>query len=104
MTFEKTFDFGKIDYNGTGRRINKVTIDARLVEHNGKLVFAAMGEVWNIRSTDIILGGQCLETIAKHVHGPLFKKLYGWWEKYHWNTGIDIPIDELDEMKKLLTD
>lgn len=103
MKFEKTFDFSKIDYNGTGRKINKITVDARLVDHNEKLVFAAMGEIWNSKCTDIIRGGQCLDEIAKHVYDPLFKKLYGWWKKYHWKTDIDIPEDELDEMKSVLS-
>ena len=103
MKFEKTFDFGKIDYNGTGRRINKVTIDARLCDCDcdGKLMFSAMGGIWNSKSTDIVRGGQCFNAIAEFIKDPLFKKLYGWWKKYHLKTAI--PKSVLNEMKSVLS-
>ena len=100
MKLEKTFDFDKIDYNHIGRKINKVTIDVQLRESNGKLMFTAIGSIWNSKSTDAIHCGQCLDTITKFVKDPLFKKLYRWWQKYHLKT--DIPENELNEMKSLL--
>lgn len=52
---KKIFDFGKIDYTGTGRK------------------------------TDIVAGGQCLDIIARYIKTPLFKEIYRLWKLYHLN-------------------
>lgn len=82
-----TYHFGKIDYNGTGRKINAVDIEIKLDEKEpGKPVFTACGNIWNHIHTDIYCGGQCLDTIAKYVHTPQFKKIYRFWKLYHLNN------------------
>lgn len=83
---KKTFNFGKIDFYGTGRKINLVTITAELNEkENGKPVFTASGEVWNNIKSDIVCGGQCLDILSKYVKNPLFKRINKLWNLYHLN-------------------
>ena len=84
----KKFEFGKIDYFGCGRKINKVDVDVRLYTHkdnSGHIVFSACGDIWNGRGTDIVCCGQCLDEIAKFIDDPIFKQIYGWWQAYRLN-------------------
>lgn len=86
MELKKTFDFGKVDYYGRGRRVNKVDVDVRLYDKgDGRLVLGIMGAIWNGRGTDCTVAGQCLDEIARFVKDPLFKKIYGWWKEWHNN-------------------
>lgn len=78
---EKTFEFGKIDYTGNGRKDNLVVIEMRFENGN----FAASGEIWNSAHTDWITGGQCLDDIAEYIKTPLFEKIYRLWKLYHLN-------------------
>ena len=82
---EKTFDFGKIDYYGKGRKINRVTVKVCLEEKGVKDVFTASGMILNSKETDCICGGQCLDEIAKYVKDPVFLEIYDLWKKYHLN-------------------
>ena len=86
MNLQKTFDFGKVDYYGCGRKINKVDVTVRLYdEDDGHVVLSIDGGFWNGRSTDYVCCGQCLDEIAKFVHSPLFLKIHGWWKDWHLN-------------------
>ena len=86
MTLQKTFNFGKVDYYGCGRRVNKVDVTVCLYgKDEGHLVLSIAGGFWNGRSTDYIHCGQCLDTIAEFVDDPLFVKIYGWWKNFHNN-------------------
>ena len=86
MNIQKTFDFGKVDYYGRGRRVNKVDVTVRLYDKgDGRVVLGIMGGFWNGRGTDYMHCGQCLDTIAKFVSDPLFMKIYGWWKNFHNN-------------------
>lgn len=85
---KRTFKFGKIDYYNTGREINAVEITIELIEKDGKPVFSASGDVWNIKHRDIIMGGQCLDDpiIVKHLKGnKTFEEILDLWKKYHLN-------------------
>ena len=85
---KRTFKFGKIDYYNIGRKINAVEITIELIEKDGKPVFSACGDVWNIKHTDIIMGGQCLDNpiIVKHLKGnKRFEEILDLWKKYHLN-------------------
>ena len=76
------FKFGKIDYNGTGRKVNAVTVE---VGYDGER-FSASGNIWNSKKTDILCGGQCLDEINKHLFpNGIFKKIYSIWKDYHLN-------------------
>jgi hypothetical protein len=81
----KVFNFGKIDFNGTGRRINAVDVEVELKDTDKGPEFSASAEVWNGPHTDIVMGGQCLDELAKHIHAPEFKKILRFWRLYHLN-------------------
>ena len=83
---KKIFDFGKIDYTGTGRKSYLVTVEMEYKEkNNGEKVLSICGNIWNTRKTDIVAGGQCLDTIARYIKSPLFKEIYRLWKLYHLN-------------------
>ena len=87
MNIQKTFDFGKVDYYGRGRKINKIDVTVRLYDKDdGHIVLGIMGGFWNGRGTDYVCCGQCLDEIAKFVHDPLFLKIHGWWKSFHNNS------------------
>lgn len=106
---KKTFTFGKIAYNGS-RKENLVTVDVRLERKGGETTFtidpktgektvtgktpvyiglSICGNIWNRRRTDIVCGGQCLDTIAEYrdqLEEPkLFDELHTLWKNYHLN-------------------
>lgn len=106
---EKTFHLGKIAYTSS-RRSNLVTIDVELYECGGKdkfiidpltkqktitgktpayLELSICGNIWNPSHTDIVCGGQCLDTIARYKHQlsdpNTFSVLYHLWKDYHLN-------------------
>lgn len=108
---KKTFDFGKIDYTGTGRKAYPVTVDVELTRRGGEKTFridpktkeriytgettpeyvelSICGDIWNTCRTDIYCGGQCLDTIAEYrdqlKDADIFDKLYKYWKLYHLN-------------------
>ena len=86
-TLKKTFNFGKIDYNHSGRKNCSVDVDVELrYKDNGNIELSICGDIWNPRHTDCYCCGQCLDTIAKYVHNTTFKKLYRYWQLYHLNS------------------
>ncbi len=85
---KKVFNFGKIDFYGTGRKINEVTIEVELRDIDKGPEFSASGDVWNSKHTEIICGGQCLDeldTVSTLHNNPLFSKIYRLWKLYHLN-------------------
>lgn len=80
---ERRFDFGKIDYNGIGRKVNRVTVD---VEWDGA-VFSASGAIWNARGTDCIVSGQMLDDpiVNESVDDDLYRAIREMWGKNHLN-------------------
>ena len=82
---KKIFDFGKIDYECKGEKTNLVTIEMEYSTHGEKKRFSVSGNVWNARRSDIVCGGQCLDTIAKYVKDPIFAEIYRLWKLYHLN-------------------
>lgn len=85
MTRKKTFNFGKVDYLHHGRKDCAVEVTIELKDTNDGPEFTASGNIWNARHTDIYSGGQNLDTIARFVKGPTFKKIYRLWTLYHLN-------------------
>ena len=85
MTRKKTFNFGKVDYLNHGRKDCAVEVTIELKDTNDGPEFTASGNIWNARHTDIYSGGQNLDTIARFVNGPTFKKIYRLWTLYHLN-------------------
>jgi antirestriction protein len=96
--FKREISLGKIDYDGRGRKINKVTIDVEIRNkenakdwetlkelHNVPEV-AMSGNVWNGRGTDISAGGQMLDELARFYRGnEKVQRLIAIWKKYHLN-------------------
>ena len=85
---KKTFSFGKVDFNGTGRKNNLVTVDIELKDTKKGPEFTASGYVWNKNKTDFIRGGQCLDELYKIPalrSNDTFKKIYNLWKRNHLN-------------------
>jgi len=81
----REFDFGKIAYSSSTRKINPVEVKIGLYTHDNKVVFTASGTIYNSRKTDVYEAGQCLDTIVKYIHSPKFRTIYKLWKKYHLN-------------------
>ena len=81
----KTLEFGKIDYNGTGRKINRVSVDIELKDKKEGPALSICGDIWNSKGTDIVCGGQCLDTISRYIKTDFFKKILRLWKMYHLN-------------------
>lgn len=83
---KKVFDFGKIAYNNRCVKDNLVTVTVEYEEKKpGQWVFSASGDIWNRAQTDILCGGQCLDTIAEYITNPTFQEIYRLWQLYHLN-------------------
>lgn len=84
---KRTIDFGKVDFYGKGRRINKVTVDVELrLDRKGREVFSCVGDVWNAHHTDIVMGGQCLDDLVPFLkRNRTFMEVLDLWHKYHLN-------------------
>lgn len=83
---KRNFSFGKIAYTSM-RKDNPVYVDVELrLLDNGRIEFAASGQIWNRVETDLYCAGQCLDEINEFVHNPKFKTIYKMWQKYHLNT------------------
>jgi hypothetical protein len=80
----KIFNFGKIAYSGK-RKINTVTVTISLNDKENRPVFSVSGNIWNLKHTDIICCGQCLDEISHYVSDPVFKKIYRLWKAHHLN-------------------
>lgn len=82
---KKTFNFGYIDFEGSGTPQNRVTVEMEYKQDGDKKRFSVSANVWNTRRTDIVCGGQCLDTIALYINDPVFFEILRLWELYHLN-------------------
>lgn len=82
---KRKFDFGCIDFEGKGTARNRVTIEMEYKEEGDKKRFSVCANVWNARHSDIVAGGQCLDTIAPYINNPLYSEILRLWELYHLN-------------------
>ena len=122
---KKTFDFGKIAYGDPYYRANAVTIEAELKKRGGESTFtidpktkervytgnktpeyfelSILGYIWNTKKTDIVWGGQCLDTIKEYRHQlnnpKLFDIIYTLWKNWHLN-GAKAGTPEQEEAVK----
>lgn len=81
----KVIELGKIDFYGTGKKINAVDVEIELRSTNKGPELSICGSIWNSRHTDIVCGGQCLDEIAEYIHSAKFKEIYRLWKNYHLN-------------------
>lgn len=88
MNLSRKINFGKIDAEGCGRKINSVDLEIELRNADtDKPEFSVCGDVWNIRHTDIVQGGQCIDSIDKFFkHDRLYKLIEDLWKKHHLNS------------------
>lgn len=82
---KRIFDFGKIDFENRGTARNLVTVEMEYKEDGDKKRFSVSANVWNARHTDIVAGGQCLDTIAPYIKSPVYSEILRLWELYHLN-------------------
>lgn len=96
-----TLDLGKVDANGRGRKVNRVTLDVELRHRLNDVApyldidlktcreyteLSICGNVWNAAGSDINHGGQCEETIAKLFPGNApVQRLVALWKRWHLN-------------------
>lgn len=79
----KVLSFGKVDYNHSGRKNCKVTIEVELSD-DGRL--SICGSIWNPRETDIYSGGQNIDQIRDLLRGsPKVERIHAVWERWHLN-------------------
>ena len=79
---KKRINFGKVDFNKTGRRVNLVEIDIEF--KNDEL--SICGAIWNATKTDCFTCGQCLDTIKEYLPtNKAFAEIYNLWKNYHLN-------------------
>jgi hypothetical protein len=82
---KRKFDFGCIDFEDKGTARNRVTVEMEYKEDGDKKRFSVCASVWNARHSDIVAGGQCLDTIAPYIENPLYSEILRLWELYHLN-------------------
>lgn len=105
---KKVFEFGKVDGYGSGRKTCLVTLEIELKDRNGLPVFTASGSVWNSQKSDILQGGQCIDSVyqeyrAQLANLPLYKKIMGLWERNHlndMNAGTPEQTAAIEDWKK----
>lgn len=81
---KKVFNFGKIDYEGTGIACNSVIVEVEYKDEDEKR-FSVCANVWNARHSDIITGGQCLDDITPYIKSPVYSEILRLWKLYHLN-------------------
>ena len=83
---KKTFNFGKKAVANPRIKNNEITITIELRDTDKGLEFSASGNVWNSKHTDIIMGGQCIDTLGQYLkYNKTYKEILDLWQKYHLN-------------------
>lgn len=90
--YKRTFHLPKVAYYGKAKR-NAVSVEVRYALHkreDGTLYweFCASGDIWNTTHTDIVCGGQCLDTMRIFPEirdNDIFRIIYPIWERWHLN-------------------
>lgn len=83
---KKTYSPGKIDYNGSGRKNCKVTVEWELKETSKGMVFSMSGGIWNPRGSDYYTCGQCIDEIAGYFpNDAKLQSMLKVWERWHLN-------------------
>ena len=83
---KKIINFGKRAVNNPRIKNNEITVELNLKETEKGLEFTASANVWNSKHTDIIMGGQCLDSLEQYLkYNKKFKTILEMWRKYHLN-------------------
>ena len=102
---ERTIKIGKINfYDSEKSKIHDVEVELRLSDDN---CFSAVADVWDFHHSDILMGGQCFDTILNDFpemkKNPIFMEVYDLWKNYHLNdlhAGTKAQEDLLKEAVK----
>lgn len=102
-----TLDLGKIDYNGQGRRTNKaeVEIGFRYINGNKESCFTVVGNIWNMRRTDILRGGAGTAQFLLEKffpHNATLRRVVQIAEKWHLVGSSSIPDTVMVEIVNLM--
>lgn len=102
-----TLDFGKIDYWGRGRKVNRVTVDItfrfKVNDDNGRIEteLAIVGNIWNASETDIVCGGQIIDELRPILRRKGLARVSEIWDTWHLKYISDDLIEELMEIIKV---
>ena len=102
---EKKISFGKYAVRSK-RKINEVVVRLRLSNVAEGPVFSASCEVWNGKHTDIVMGGQCLDEVARLCplkYNKRYKEILGLWKRNHLNdmhAGTERQEEEIERWEK----
>lgn len=78
---------GKCDGYNNGRRACPAYLTWELRQSKYGPEFSACGEVWNHIGTDLIMGGQCVDTVANMFpHNRKAQRMKKIWNLYHLNA------------------
>jgi len=110
---KKEFDFGKIDYNSIGKRVNTVLVEVELFEKKCKnfetneielmWCFSCSCGVWNGRKTDIIAGGNLFSELKTFIKNPLLETisiLYNKWNLNDLKSGSKTQCEAIELFRK----
>lgn len=95
---KRVIELGKVDATGNGRKDNAVSIEIEVRRKdkkkrtvdldyvNGYHELSIAGDVWNRSRTDIIMGGQCYDEIARlFPRNVAVRQLVTIWKRWHLN-------------------
>lgn len=82
---EKTIELGKVDGYGNGRRSCAAEVTVCLEETPRGERLAIQGAIWNSTQTDILSGGQNVDTMVRLVRTPKMARIAEVWRRWHLN-------------------
>lgn len=83
---KKKMNFGKIDFEGCGSACNSVVVEMEYKTEGEKKIFSVSAKVWNRRHSDIVTGGQCLDSLIPYLReNPVYMEIVRLWKLYHLN-------------------
>lgn len=82
---EHRYVLGMVDYNGNGRDNCEAALTWSL--EDGR--FSMSGEIWNPRKTDILAGGQCVDTVVGYFpNDAKAQRMLAIWREWHLNDMV----------------
>ena len=102
----KKLFFGKVDGYNIGKRSCAVELEAGYREFlNQKPYFTVCGNLWNNLHTDIIQGGQCIDSLYKgypELHNGKYEVIMSLWKKNHLKSIDDISAIDKAIIREVL--
>lgn len=105
---ERTFSFGKFDYNHRGRKINEAEISLRLDKDDSRFRVSVSGGLWNGRKTDYVYCGQCVDDLGEDFpvikSNRIYNALFDIWKNCHLKYTDVLDQKYVDTINLLLDD